>query len=192
MIQDLLDANRVRAGHRLALDLKRCDLVEIASDVIADLQDADRERVRLSAPDRLEGVWAPDQLTRALWNLITNALKHGAPGGQVDVGVGRAPDGAVISVHNSGPEIPLDEQARLFEPFSRSRGAEARARGWGLGLTLVRGCAEAHGGAIEVSSTAAAGTTFTLRLPLDARPFQATEGGAQPESISGGDSSRVR
>ncbi len=173
MIQDLLDANRVRAGHRLALDLKRCDLVEIASDVIADLQDADRERVRLNAPDRLEGVWAPDQLTRALWNLITNALKHGAPGGQVDVGVGRAPDAAVISVHNSGPEIPLAEQARLFEPFSRSRGAEARARGWGLGLTLVRGCAEAHGGAIELSSSAAEGTTFTLRLPLDARPFQA-------------------
>ncbi|HSD19674.1 MAG TPA: ATP-binding protein [Anaeromyxobacter sp.] len=173
MIQDLLDANRVRAGHRLALDLKRCDLVEIASDVITDLQDADRERVRLSAPDRLEGVWAPDQLTRALWNLITNALKHGAPGGQVDVGVGRAPDGVVLSVHNAGPEIPLDEQARLFEPFSRSRGAEARARGWGLGLTLVRGCAEAHGGAIELSSSAAEGTTFTLRLPLDARPFQA-------------------
>jgi signal transduction histidine kinase len=180
MIQDLLDANRVRAGHRLALDLKRCDLVEIAGDVIADLQDADRQRVFLSAPDRLEGVWAPDQLARALWNLITNALKHGAAGGQVHVDISGALDGVALSVHNAGPGIPLDEQARLFEPFSRARGAEVRARGWGLGLTLVRGCAEAHGGTVELSSTTAGGTTFTLRLPLDARPFQAAEGGTPP------------
>jgi signal transduction histidine kinase len=174
MIQDLLDANRVRAGHRLSLDLQPCDLVEITSDVVADLEERDRRRVRWRAPDRLEGVWAPDQLTRALWNLVTNALKYGAAGGEVDVEAVRGPDGAAISVHNEGPPIPADEQARLFEPFGRARGAEARARGWGLGLTLVRGCAEAHGGTIELSSTPEAGTTFTLRLPLDARPFQAT------------------
>jgi signal transduction histidine kinase len=182
MIQDLLDANRLRAGHRLALDLQRCDLVEVANDVLADLSDADRERVRLTAPDRLEGVWAPDQLARALWNLITNALKYGAADAQVDVEVGRAPGGVAISVHNEGPGIPPEEQSQLFEPFSRTRGAEARARGWGLGLTLVRGCAEAHGGKVELSSSPAAGTTFTMRLPLDARPHQATVAPLAPPS----------
>jgi signal transduction histidine kinase len=178
MIQDLLDANRLRAGHRLALDLRTCDLVEIARDVIADIADADRARVRLDAPDRLEGVWAPDQLIRALWNLVVNALKYGAAGGPVDVRVRGAAEGVEVSVHNDGPEIPPDERARLFEPFSRAAGAEARARGWGLGLTLVRGCAEAHGGTLELTSAASSGTTFTMHLPLDARPFQ-------PDAASG-------
>ena len=75
-----------------------------------------------------------------------------------------------------GAPIPPDEQVEIFDPFGRARGAETRARGWGLGLTLVRGCAEAHGGRLELSSTPEAGTTFTLRLPLDARPFQARSG----------------
>ena len=72
MIQDLLDANRVRAGHRLALNLQRCDLVEIVSDLEADLPERDRERVHAKMPDRLEGVWDPDQLRRAVWNLVTS------------------------------------------------------------------------------------------------------------------------
>jgi signal transduction histidine kinase len=171
MIRDLLDAHRVRAGHRLPLDLQRCDLVEIATDVIGELEDADRERLRLRVPDRLEGVWTPAQLTRALWNLVTNALKYGAVGSPVEVTLARSPEGVAISVHNAGAAIPPDEQEHLFEPFRRARGAEARARGWGLGLTLVRGCAEAHGGTVEVASTPESGTTFTMRLPLDARPF---------------------
>jgi signal transduction histidine kinase len=172
MIQDLLDANRLRAGHRLPLDLQPCDLVEIADDVVADLDERDRGRVRVRMPDRLEGVWAPDQLRRALWNLVLNALKYGAADAPVDVDVGRAPDGVRVSVHNEGAPIPPDEQLQIFDPFSRARGADARAKGWGLGLTLVRGCAEAHGGRLELSSTHETGTTFTLWLPLDARPFQ--------------------
>jgi signal transduction histidine kinase len=172
MTQDLLDANRLRAGERLPLDLQPCDLAEIATDVIAEFGEEDRRRVRSSVPDRLEGVWAPDQLRRALWNLVTNALKYGSPDAPVDVHVGRVSDAVAVSVHNEGPVIAADEQVRIFEPFGRGRGAQALARGWGLGLTLIRGCAQAHGGRLEVSSTAEAGTTFTMRLPLDARPFQ--------------------
>src|SRR5438093_9504391 len=60
-----------------------------------------------------------------------------------------------------------------FEPVARTRSAQTgSARGWGLGLTLVHGCAEAHGGRVRVDSDAATGTTFTLELPLDARPHQ--------------------
>jgi signal transduction histidine kinase len=175
MVGALLDANRLRAGQRLSLSLRPCDLVEVAADVVAELDDTDRARVRTSAPDRLEGVWSPDELTRALWNLVSNALKYGSAGSEVAIALARAGDEATVSVHNEGPPIPAEEHAALFEPFGRARGADARARGWGLGLTLVRGCAEAHGGTIELSSDAS-GTTFTLRLPLDARPFQAAGG----------------
>jgi signal transduction histidine kinase len=119
-------------------------------------------------------MWSPDELRRSLWNLVTNALKYGAPATTVTIAIRRVDDSAVISVHNEGEPIPAEEQPLLFEPFGRARRAEAgRVRGWGLGLTLVRGCVEAHGGRLELSSTAEGGTTFAMWLPLDARPFAA-------------------
>ena len=76
-------------------------------------------------------------------------------------------------MHNSGPPIPLTEQGRLFAPFSQTEAAlKSGARGWGLGLTLVRGCAEAHGGTVHLRSDADSGTTFTIELPLDARAHE--------------------
>jgi signal transduction histidine kinase len=175
MIRDLLDATRLRAGHRLPLDLQRCDLVEVAADVVADLEDAARARVAITAPDRLEGVWSPDELRRSIWNLVTNALKYGAPGSPVEIAMRPADGWTVVAVHNEGEPIPAEEQPRLSEPFTRTRRSESNARGWGLGLTLVRGCVEAHGGRLELSSTAEGGTTFAMWLPLDARAFAAAE-----------------
>jgi signal transduction histidine kinase len=169
MIRDLLDANRVRAGERLPLELEACDLVAVVDEALAELEEAARRRVRIAAPARLEGVWAPDQLRRAVWNLVTNALKYGSAETRVDVALRSEGDAAVVEVHNQGPPIEPEEQRRIFEPFGRGRGLEPNVRGWGLGLALVRGCAEAHGGTIEVTSTAGEGTTFAMRLPLDAR-----------------------
>jgi signal transduction histidine kinase len=78
-----------------------------------------------------------------------------------------------LAVHNHGPVIAAEDRATLFEPFSRAISVRAAAqRGWGLGLTLVKGCVEAHGGAVEIESEPEKGTTFTLRFPSDARPFQ--------------------
>jgi signal transduction histidine kinase len=172
MIRDLLDANAVRAGERLAIAPVPCDLVEIVNEALADVDEASRGRVRAALPERLEGVWAPEELRRAVWNLVTNALKYAPPGTPVAVEAGPAEDGVRVAVHNEGPAIPPEEQARIFEPFGRGRGAAAVASGWGLGLTLVRGCAEAHGGELALASGPQRGTTFTLRLPRDARPHQ--------------------
>src|SRR5437773_12300459 len=71
-----------------------------------------------------------------------------------------------------------------FEPFARTRSAQTgSARGWGLGLTLVHACAEAHGGRVRVDSDAATGTTVTLELLLEARPHQ-PRSDAQPEVLA--------
>jgi signal transduction histidine kinase len=86
-------------------------------------------------------------------------------------------------VHNEGKPIPTEEQAALFRPFGRAARAVASGqRGWGLGLTLVKGVAEAHGGEVHLESEPGRGTTFTVALPLDARPFQShpAEGAAAP------------
>jgi signal transduction histidine kinase len=72
-----------------------------------------------------------------------------------------------LCVHNKGNPIPVDEQLNLFEPFKRVESGANGNKGWGLGLTLSRGLAEAHGGEIRVESSLDTGTTFTVSLPLN-------------------------
>jgi signal transduction histidine kinase len=76
-------------------------------------------------------------------------------------------------VHNYGSLIALEDQSHIFDSFTRTPGAQAKGKiGWGLGLTLVRGSAEAHGGKVTIESSEALGTTFTIHLPPDARSYQ--------------------
>ncbi len=185
MVRDLLDANRLQAGERLPLNLAECDLGAIARDVAEELSALHGRRFVLETEEAVQGVWSTDELKRAVWNLATNAVKYGAPDSPITIRVGRTADGAQLAVHNEGAPIPAEEQRDLFRPFSRSRAAKAgRTTGWGLGLTLVQGSVEAHGGSVAVQSRAGAGTTFTIELPPDARPFQAqqpsSQRGAQP------------
>lgn len=172
MVKNLLDASRIRAGQPLALRLERCELNTLARDVVDELNDMHGQRVVLKAEESVRGVWSPEDVRRALWNLTSNAIKYGAPGAAVTVAIQR--DGTIVrvSVHNTGRPLRAEDQRRIFEPFARAASPAEGKLGWGLGLTLVRGCAEAHGGSVSVSSDTDAGTTFTLALPLDARPFQ--------------------
>lgn len=176
MIRDLLDANRLRAGERLPLRLDTCDLGQIAHEIAEELRVLHGDRFVVESDPRVLGVWSADELRRALSNLGSNAVKYGAPDRPITFTVRRVGGRAVASVHNWGPPIPPDDQAQLFEPFAGSRAAIEKSgrAGWGLGLTLVRGCANAHGGEVSVVSTPAEGTMFTLDLPLDARPYQST------------------
>ncbi len=164
MVQDLLDAQRVHAGKRLEVTRAPCDLATIAREVVDDLSEQHRGRFLLDAPTPIEGQWGANELRRALWNLATNAIKYGSPDAPVHITLRPRPDGAEITVHNEGPPIPPEAQAALFEPFARARNGQATPQGWGLGLTIVRGVAEAHDGSVEVDSAADRGTTFTLRV----------------------------
>jgi signal transduction histidine kinase len=183
MIHDLLDVHRVQAGQRLPLRLGRCDLAEVAREVARELNAAEPGRFVVRGEGPVEGIWSAEDLRRALWNLATNAAKYGTADTPIELTVAGAEEGAWVSVHNEGSAIPLDEQASLFDPFRRTRASDAGPqRGWGLGLALVRGCAESHGGSVDVHSTADEGTTFTIRLPWDARPYEASE---QPTESAG-------
>ncbi|WP_437735004.1 ATP-binding protein [Sorangium sp. So ce1335] len=173
MIRTLVDVQRLRAGHRLPLMLGACDLVAIAREVIDDLASFHDGRVILRGEASVEGTWSAGELRRAIWNLASNALRYGAAGAPVVLTVEKTSGRAAVAVHNEGPPISAEDQARLFAPFVRTRTAVASGqRGWGLGLTFVHGCAEAHGGRVRLESSAERGTTFTLELPLDARPHQ--------------------
>jgi signal transduction histidine kinase len=173
MIRDLLDANRIRAGGRLPLRIDECDLGVVTREVFEELVATFGERFVLTVEDGVRGFWSGEELRRAIWNLAANAIKYGSDQKPITLSVKRVKDGARVAVHNHGPAISADDQKLLFRPFSRTHTAQAGSqKGWGLGLTLVHGCAEAHGGQVQVESLEGAGTTFALELPLDARPFQ--------------------
>ena len=173
MVRDLLDLGRVGAGRQLVLTLGPCELGAIARGVLEALEPTHGARFVLSAPEAVQGHWSADALRRGVENLVTNALKYGAGERPITVRVGSGQGRAQLSVHNEGSYIPAEERESLFQAFRRSASAEQGAqRGWGLGLPLVRAVAEAHGGSVEVQSDPERGTTFTLDLPLDARPFQ--------------------
>jgi signal transduction histidine kinase len=168
MLRDLLDASRVRAGQVLPLSLAACDLTAIAREVAEELALVHGPRFFVKLDGHVRGVWCARQLRRALWNLGANAAKYGAHDQHVIFSVEPCTGGVRAAVLNRGPAIPQAELDHIFDPFRRG-GLVRDELGWGLGLVLVRACAEAHGGAIEVHSDGD-GTVFALRLPLDSRP----------------------
>jgi signal transduction histidine kinase len=173
MVSELLDAMRVQTGARLTLEIKPCDLVEVVRQSIDRFRTESGEGVVLVAPGPIPGHVAPEAFGRAVENLTSNALKYGAPARPITVTVGGTHGRAIVTVHNHGPVIPPEQRETLFRAFQRLTDAEMSGKtGWGLGLAQVRAVAEAHGGSVAVDSLPDRGTTFTLDIPLDARPYQ--------------------
>ena len=171
MVDGLVDAHYIRAGHRLPMHIASCDLMKLAREVIEELRAEHGDRFLLRGNASVPGMWSADQLRRAIWNLAENAIKFGEPDRAVVITVKRRDGSAELAVNNQGQEIASEDQAALFRPFRIAQSGRNHPAGWGLGLTLVWGCAEAHGGGVEVESSARRGTTFRLSLPYDARPY---------------------
>jgi len=114
------------------------------------------------------------RLEQVVLNLMTNATKFTPKGGNITLRARKRDDGLVIEVQDTGIGIAKDEQARLFQPYSRLNADRQRHPGLGLGLALAKQVVELHGGKIWVESEPGKGSTFSFSLPLDARK-QATE-----------------
>lgn len=172
LIVDLLDANRLRAGLELVLNVARVDLHALVAELLFDLSIVHAGRCRYDEPEACVGFWDPKALRRAVENLVSNAVKYGDAEAPVTLKVERQEGTIQISVHNHGNPIAPLELENLFQWHERTAAAQMSGQtGWGLGLMLVKGIAEAHGGVVRVRSSAEEGTTFTIELPLDARPF---------------------
>ena len=141
-----------------------------------------RAELVVEANQPLSGMWDPDRLAQVASNLIGNAVVHGT--GRVDIRVARRGGEAILEVHNAGPPIPADVVPRIFEAFERpARDMPARSAGLGLGLFIAERIVVAHGGKIEVRSTAAEGTTFSVALPAALpQPMQSPAVDADPPS----------
>ncbi|MEA2237841.1 MAG: two-component system, OmpR family, phosphate regulon sensor histidine kinase PhoR [Thermoanaerobaculia bacterium] len=112
-------------------------------------------------------------LARAVQNLLGNAIRHGADGKWVAISAAAIDSSVVIRVEDHGPGIAARDLPHLFEPFFR--GHDARVRGSGLGLTIVKQIASVHGGSVTADRRRERGAAFTLRLPARA------EAGGAPE-----------
>jgi len=160
MVSDLTDYARAGQGP-IPVKVRPSDLGEIVAQVADECRQLPSgDRIRVETSGDLRGEWDPDRLSQAIANVLTNALRYGE--GDVRVRVRDAGAMVNVSVHNDGPPIPAARLASIFEPFQR---ASETGKGLGLGLFIVREIVDAHGGAVDVSSSAGAGTTLVLRLP---------------------------
>ena len=150
-----------RGSRQVAHD-EPVDLAAIAGPA-ADLAPGGEVAVhRALAPARTRG--DARLLERLAGNLIDNALRYNHAGGSVEVRTGEADGWALLRVSNSGPRLDPDGVGRLLEPFERG-GRAADGRGAGLGLSIVRAIAEAHGGAVSLRARESGGLEVEVALP---------------------------
>ncbi|MBI2759813.1 MAG: HAMP domain-containing histidine kinase [Chloroflexi bacterium] len=172
MIGDLFELARMDAG-ALRLERRPVALHDIAAEVV-DAMQAQAGRAGVSLTLAIDGP-APElaldgaRIERAVMNLVRNAVEHTPAGGTIAVRVAVEAGAVTLRVRDSGEGIDAADLPRIWERFyraerSRERGPRA-ADGAGLGLAIVRGIVEAHGGTVGVSSAAGEGTVFVVRLP---------------------------
>lgn len=172
LITELLDVSRIESG-RLELHKRPVDLPSLVEQVFAGLVATGEEAARftLDRSDGLPEIWAdPDKLLQVLGNLVENAVRHGE--GKITVSVRpdgprEDPVGAEIWVSDEGTGIPEDIRGRVFGKFARGqlRGST------GLGLFIVRGIVQAHGGEISVSRGPDGGAVFRFTVPAGTPSF---------------------
>lgn len=163
MIFDLLDASRLRAGERLTLVFEDCDLHSILEKVTEETNFV-QKRIRLKSVGETVGRWNASGVQRIVDNLVSNALKFSDPNSTITIELNRSASGVELSVHNVGNPISPEAIENLFRHFQRAPNAEGKI-GWGLGLTVIKGLTEAHGGSVSVESSAKEGTLFKVFLP---------------------------
>ena len=177
LLDDLLDVSRITRGR---LELKRttvelAGVLDAAIEAARPLLDERHHRLSVELPEqplRLEG--DPVRLAQVFSNLLINAAKYTDPGGQVHLRAVRAGTEIAVAVRDNGAGIAAEVLPRLFTPFSPGAAAgQYPSGGLGLGLSLVRGLVERHGGRVEARSAGVGqGSEFIVHLPLGASDLQ--------------------
>ena len=167
LVDDLAVFVRSRFASMLPLNKSNTDLRLLCEQVLEDAQALHAQRAfNISAQGDLRGSWDSTRLVQMMANLVGNAAVHGT---EREIGVELQEDGGdiLIKVISRGNPIPADKLEAIFDPMVRSGSTpdSSLSGGMGLGLFIVREIVSAHGGTVEVNSTAQAGTIFTIRLP---------------------------
>jgi PAS domain S-box-containing protein len=169
LIRDLLDVTRIEAGE-LAVERSRISAAQVAADAVESqraLASSASVELRLDLPSELPEILGDrDRLFQVFENLIGNAARFTPSGGSITVGAAREGTAVRFWVRDTGSGIEIENQPHLFDRFWQA--GSLNRGGAGLGLPIVRGIVEAHGGRVWVESAPGAGSAFLFEIPLPA------------------------
>lgn len=164
--QDLLDVAAIEAG-RLSFEPDEVAVEEVVRDVSEAVSETAAEKglaLQIAIAPQLPPLWVDrERLHQVLSNLMGNAAKFTPAGGRISVSAVAEDEMVRVSVADTGPGIPAEHLAQVFDRFWQAR--STRRAGAGLGLAIARGIVQAHGGEIEVRSEPGAGSVFSFTLP---------------------------
>jgi signal transduction histidine kinase len=180
LLETLMDVSRV-SMKTIDLDLRRIQIrgvLERALETIESAVAAKHLSLTITdCPPELDVFADSRRLSQVFGNLLSNAVRYTPSGGRVDVSVHADERMVRVDVCDSGKGVSADEMLMIFEPFAR--GADSGAEGLGIGLALVRGLVELHGGSVAVRSDGPGrGSCFSVTLPRSGGGNTAHAGGA--------------
>ncbi len=168
MIDDVLDLSQVEAG-RLSLHKERVSLVEVIERALAVVRPLLAKKglgLEVALPEQLPEIYCDrTRIRQVVVNLLSNAARFTERGG-IAVHAAREGQDVVVSVRDTGPGIPPEEAARIFEPFYQASRVSRQRDGSGLGLSISKQFVELHDGRMWVESQLGVGSTFHFRLPI--------------------------
>jgi len=169
MLDDLLDFTTTRLGGRMQMRMTHGALDEALRYAVDELRAIHPEaQIFFECNGTLEGDWDAGRIAQLASNLVGNAIQYGDPGKPITVAARETPTEVILTVHNECEPIGADMLEKVFDPLTRGVAHKVEkpdgSHSVGLGLYIAREITEAHGGTIQVSSTAERGTTFTVRL----------------------------
>jgi len=176
LISSYLDVLRLDAGAKpMAADLVELEVViGQVFEILQPLANAAGMRLVHNRSDNIATIGDAPLISGAVLNLVSNAIKYGKPGTDVEVLCSRENDEIIIGVHNVGAPLAQEEIPRLFDPYYRASNVEKGKTGWGLGLAFVKRIAEKHGGSVRAESQPA-GIVFEIHLPAVTEPAVVTK-----------------
>ena len=170
LTMDLLDFAAAGLGAGIPVTMTPVNLELLGREVVEELKAVNPNRaLRFDARGDLKCICDGGRLRQVISNLLSNALEHGSEGGEVELSIASDVSDITVTVRNQGRPIPPDLLPTLFDPLVRDRSTDAEQRrrpgSVGLGLYIAREIVTAHDGTIDVTSTAEAGTVFSVRFP---------------------------
>ncbi len=167
LVNSVLDLSKLESG-MLTFNFTKADLLPVIAQVVHEvgpLAEAKHIKMNRDVPELPLLPLDTEMMLQALRNLLGNALKFTPRGGTVSITARSEDDTVIVSVVDTGPGIPREHLAVIFDKFRQVPGS-AKVPGTGLGLAIVKHIIEAHGGTIWVHSESGSGSTFTFQLPV--------------------------